>query len=407
MCALGAAAACLLPGTAASQTLEEQYAHFLAAKCSAMNFERGGFEELLPGQAGPGLQAFCSGSPVVQGVGSRPSSASNGTGSAGTEDGVAQRRREARSEESSTSSGGRNSVFASLQHATEDQQPMHFEGGMRSRVLQLTAGMDRRLGPWALVGAALRVDDLTGDFDAGGDFSHRGYTAMLYGSWQPVRAAFVDLSAGATLRDIRVDRVVSFTRYFVPITEPPTPPPYTIIESIPPGVASSDQDQDEVLLQLQAGHDFSRGSNAIGPRLGVEYRRTDTDAMVESGTTPMTLAFDSQVEKSLRTGAGVQASRVVSTDSAVLLLQLNADWWHEFEDDQRFIEAHFAQDLRSEPSRLRYQNQPPDRDVFTVRASLGLTMREGWSAFATADVLLGHAYRHRYGVALGVRKQLQ
>lgn len=71
------------------------------------------------------------------------------------------------------------------------------------------------------------------------------------------------------------------------------------------------------------------------------------------------------------------------------------------------IEAHFAQDLRSEPSRLRYQNQPPDRDVFTVRASLGLTMREGWSAFATADVLLGHAYRHRYGVALGVRKQLQ
>ncbi len=120
----------------------------------------------------------------------------------------------------------------------------------------------------------------------------------------------------------------------------------------------------------------------------------------------MTLAIDRQVEKSLRTGAGLQASSVFNTASAVWVLQLNGDWWHEFKDDQRVIAAHLVEDLRAEPTPFDYQNQPPDRDTFTARASLSVTMPRGWSAFTSVDALLGHRYLSRYGAAIGLRKEL-
>jgi hypothetical protein len=33
-------------------------------------------------------------------------------------------------------------------------------------------------------------------------------------------------------------------------------------------------------------------------------------------------------------------------------------------------------------------------------------MRQGWSAFAAVDALLGHSYLRRHGVAIGLRKEL-
>jgi uncharacterized protein with beta-barrel porin domain len=120
----------------------------------------------------------------------------------------------------------------------------------------------------------------------------------------------------------------------------------------------------------------------------------------------MTLAIDKQVEKSLRAGAGLQASSVFNTGLGVWVLQLNGDWWHEFKADQRLIAAHLVEDLRPEPTAFDYQNQPPDRDAFTARASLSLTMPHGWSAFTSVDVLLGHRYLSRYGAAIGLRKEL-
>jgi outer membrane autotransporter protein len=120
----------------------------------------------------------------------------------------------------------------------------------------------------------------------------------------------------------------------------------------------------------------------------------------------MALAVDRQTEKSLRSGLGLQGSLAMNSGTAVLLLQLNADWWHEFQDHQRLIRARFAQDLRADPVRFGYQNQPPDRDVFTARLSLAVTMPHGFSAFASVDGLFGHSYLDRYGAALGLRKEL-
>jgi hypothetical protein len=86
------------------QTLDQQYDFFLstlAHRCDNMGFARQGFDELVPGQAGPHLFAYCSGPPIVTGGGGNGSSSGGGAGVAesrgeGAEEDAALRRRRER-----------------------------------------------------------------------------------------------------------------------------------------------------------------------------------------------------------------------------------------------------------------------------------------------------------------------
>lgn len=411
---LGSATGAGLVVPATAQSLEEQYAFYLSARCTSLQFERTDGEvpdDLVPGQAGTELDAFCSGTPPVGG-GSSSESASTGVGttSGGAADQALRRRQAslrngkdgepAGADEFGILASGGTSLFGSFSYARDDQKARRFEGGRRVDQLALTLGVDWRLGTSGLLGIAGGVEDQSGDLDAGGTIDNRGYSALLYGSWLPAPAAFVDFNAGVVLRDAKTSRTVSFTRTFNTGGGP------VVVESIAPARARSKADQQEWRAALLTGYDFQSGASSFGPRFAAEYRRTRIDGVVEQGATPMTLVIDRQVEESLRGGLGLQGSRVMNTKSAVFVLQLNADWWHEFQDDQRFIEARFAQDLRENPVRFRYQNQPPDRDVFTSRLSLGVTMPRGLSAFVSVDALFGHSYLDHYGAALGLRKEL-
>jgi uncharacterized protein with beta-barrel porin domain len=303
-------------------------------------------------------------------------------------------------EEFSILSTGLTSLFASISYAREDQKERRFEGGRRADLLALTLGLDRRIGAGALVGIAGGFEDQSGDFDAGGTSDNRGYSALLYGSWMPAASLFLDFNGGVAFRNADTRRTVSYTRTLDSGGGP------VVIESIAPARANSEVDQVEARAALLTGYDMALGSNSLGPRLAVEYRRTAIDGTVETGVSPMALVIDKQVEKSLRSALGLQASHVMNTAAAVLVIQFNADWWHEFEDNQRHLSARFAQDLRPNPLRFQYQNQPPDRDTFTARASLSVTMPHGFSAFAAVDGLVGHSYLSRYGAAVGLRKEL-
>jgi uncharacterized protein YhjY with autotransporter beta-barrel domain len=400
---------------AQAQSLGDQYAYFLSVKCGSMNFARDSAGNLTAGQAGPLLKQYCDGDvgsndPVP---GTFATTASTGSAVTGRADEAAVRRRtssEGDGEENAgpgpdgaLSLGGRHGVFASLKHDGETRDPTSLEGGHRANLLGLTVGIDRRLTSSSLIGAAAVLEDQSGQFDAGGEFDHRGYGLLLYGSWLPAPEAFVELTAGTTLREASSRRMVSFERTFTPANSPGPP---IVVESIAAAPVSSDVDQRELMASVQAGYDIRSGGSAVGPRLALQYRRARIDATVESGDSPMALVIDPQTRKSLRTGIGLEASRAANLRSAVMVVQLNAEWWHEFRDDQRIITARFAEDLRPEPSRLQFQNEAPDRDVFVARASLGVTLRHGWSAFAAVEALLGHSWLRRYGAAIGVRKEL-
>jgi outer membrane autotransporter protein len=408
--ALLAGASALPP--AAAQSLDDQYLLYLYAKCEEMNFERDGFE-IVPGQAGPQLFDYCNGSFTLPfGVDDSPSSSAGFSGTAGLIDQAARRRKAAGDEEKGPAKtvdettlfeSNQASAYFSLNYAREEQDATRFEGWHRSNALGLMLGLDRRLGTKGVIGLALQAEDSSGDLDSGGSIDHHAYGLLGYGSWLPTADSFIDVGAGWTSRNVDTRRIVALKGYFTYIGN--TQPPRSFFY-IDPAPASSDVDQQDLLAELRAGYDFTFGRYAVGPRVAGSFRKTDIDAIDEAGPTPMTLAIGKQVEKSLRTGAGLQASSVFNTSSAVWVAQLNADWWREFKDDQRVIKARLVEDLRPEPTAFDYQNQPPDRSTFTARASLSVTMPRGWSAFTAVDALLGHRYISRYGAAIGLRKEL-
>lgn len=408
------------------RTLDGQYEFHLAhstERCQNLGFERDDFGELVPGQAGPQLSGYCSGPPPVGGGSAPPNASGGGTGAAlgrgngATEDAALRRRRDGIRDDGKDAASvsatadatggdmdlghsGNASAFLSFDYERARQQRTHFEAGQRSDLFGATLGADYRFGTTGVAGAAIRYGELSGDFAGeGGDFRSRNRGVSLYGSWFPGRGLFVDATAGVDRKRMDTTRIVSLRKT---VLGAPGGPPNVFFDP-PPAPVASDTDARESSAEIRAGYDFFAGVVTVGPRASLAMRRTEVDAFVERGNTPMALAFDSQTQDSLRTALGVQGSRAFNVAGGVIVSQLNLDWVHEFEDDQRVVTAYFAEDLRPNRSQLRFLNEAPDRDAFITRLSAVAVFPHGVSAFGSVQGLFGHEYLDRYGASVGLR----
>ena len=261
-------------GQGVDATLDQQYDFYLGTlsrRCQNMNFAVDDNLVLLPGQAGPQLAAFCSGPPPVGGISTSnaqggSSGATSGTRSA-AEDAALRRRREQLRERAkgetapkendlSLFESGKASVFLSADYRYEKQQQTRFEAEHRSDLFSGTLGADYRFGTTAVAGAALKFEDLSGDFTRnGGDFQSRGQGAVLYGSWLPRADLFVDANVGAMRRDLDTRRIVGIQR--VTLASPGAPP---IISFAPPLAAVvSGTDGHETTAEIRSGYDAVAG----------------------------------------------------------------------------------------------------------------------------------------------------
>lgn len=412
--------------SAQAQTLNDQYEFYLAtgsARCQNLGFDRDAFATLLQGQAGPNLFAYCSGPPGVRdGGGTRDSIGSSlggGAGAAlgrgrGAEEDAALRRRRDRQrkdqDDASTSADasdfdlaniGNMNLFLSLDYQHERQKSMTYESGRSSRGLEGTLGADYRFGAHGLAGLALNYGKQSGDLDGGGDFDASGKGLWAYASWLPRDGLFVDLATGLDLKRLHTGRIVSRQ-----LIETDASGQTTVRFSPAPAAATSDTDTHDASGELRSGYDFYFSSITFGPRAALTLKRTSLDAFVESGSTPMTLAFDAQTVTSLRSLIGVQASKALNVSRGVIVPQLNVDWVHEYRDDQRVISARFAEDLRATPAKLHFLNQAPDRDWIALRLSTVAVFARGVSVFASAESTVGHAYIDRYRGSVGIRMEM-
>jgi uncharacterized protein YhjY with autotransporter beta-barrel domain len=396
------------------QTLDNQYAYYLPGKCQNMGFARDESFNLLPGQAGPHLAAYCSGLPIVSG-----GQENNSTGGAagaedlsnqgGEEDRALQRRRKrlendagaADPADTELASFGATSVFSSLDYQHEHQIDTPYEAGRTASGFGGLLGADHRFGTQAVAGVALRYQGESGSIDSGGHFSTHTPGVRAYGSWVPVEGLFIDADVGFDRRDLDTTRIVGLQvitfGHGGPGVISYNPPLAAAVSSAREGVASG---------ALQTGYDFRFGGLAIGPRVAVAVSHSVLDPYVESGDTPMTLAFDEQKRTSLRSLAGLQATQALNLRGWVLVPQLNVDYVHEYRDDQQLLTAHFAEDLRPDPTQLQFLNNPPDRDWFVFRLSAVASLPHGVSLFAAAEATSGNTYVQRYVVTLGARWEL-
>ena len=397
-----------------AQTLDDQYSNDLEGKCFNMHFARDENFNLLPGQAGPHLTAYCSGLPIVGGA--IETSSTGGAAGAeelsnqgGEEDRALQRRRKrlendtgpADPADTELASFGATSIFSSLDYQHEHQTGTQYEAGRTSSGFGGLLGADYRFGTRAVAGLALRYQALSGTIESGGNFSTHAPGVRVYASWLPVDGLFIDAAAGLDRRSLDTTRIVGLK---VTVFGHGGPGSTSYNPALAP--ATSNTHERIANAALQTGYDFRFGGTAVGPRFGLAYSHSVLDPYIESGDTPMTLAFDQQARSSLRSLTGFQASHAFNGRAGVLVPQLNADWVHEYRDDQQLLTAHFAEDLRQDPTQVQFLNNPPDRDWFVFRLSTVAVLPHGVSLFVAAEASAGNTLVERYIGSLGVRWEL-
>jgi uncharacterized protein YhjY with autotransporter beta-barrel domain len=403
-----------------AQSLDEQYTYYLTGKCQNLGFQRDANNVVLPGQAGPHLEAYCSG-PIPVAGGNETTSLGGGaaaeqiSGTGGEEEQALKRRRRRLSDSDSEpaapadavpdmelASFGATSVFASFDYLNERQSTTIYEAGRHSSGYGGLLGIDRRFGAKALAGIAIRYEEQSGTLDSGGDFSVHTPGVRVYGSWLPAAGLFIDAAAGFDRRSLDTRRIVELK--VVTFGSPGSPG--IVSYNPPPLPASSTTRERDFTGELHAGYDLSLAALTIGPRVAVAAAHSALDPYVESGDTPMTLAINAQTRTSLRTLVGFQASDALKLGSGVLVPQLEAEWVHEYRDEQRMLSAHFAEDLRPQPVELHFLNNPPDRDWFVARVATVAVLPHGFSAFAAVERIAGNLYVERYLASLGMRCEL-
>ena len=93
-----------------------------------------------------------------------------------------------------------------------------------------------------------------------------------------------------------------------------------------------------------------------------------------------------------------------STGIGVLVPQVNAEYVHEFMDDQRAINVQLVQDVGG--SSFSFKNDSPDRNYFNLGAGVVLQLPAGFSAFADFVTMVGNDQFDSYKGSIGIRIEL-
>ncbi len=284
--------------------------------------------------------------------------------------------------------------FASGLVEALDRKIGAFQDGYKSSIHGFTVGADYRMSKQSTVGLAFSYANTDGDFRSGGNFSTNAYTVTVFGSYYPTDRTFAQVNGAITINNFKVTRATNLD--FVaggaggPIV----------------GNSSSTSNGNMFRLGALTGYDHPIGMFTVGPRAGFNYSRTHVAGYEEQGNTGLELAYDSQYVESFQSVLGVQGSAAFSTPAGVFVPQVNADYIHEFENSQRFIVAHFVEDLKSSPTRFTFQNDVPVRNYFNLGTGLIAVLPGGFQPFINFRAMVGNNQFHNYAGTFGLRVEL-
>ena len=280
------------------------------------------------------------------------------------------------------------SIFVSGDYENKDKDNTAFETGFTSNKGGITAGIDGRIGTQGVIGGAVSYGHTWGDFDHdSGDFNLDSIGALLYGSYYPSDQSFIDGTIGVAGKSYAINR--GFTRIGGGGGAPPITP------------AAGDTQGLEFTSSLSGGYDFTFGAFTIGPRAGLNYQRTQYNSFTEHGSI-LALQYEDQVEDSLTTSVGAQASYAISTDFGVVVPQVSAAFVHEFLNDQQTIHSVSV----ATGAAVDYQTDDPDRNYANVGAGVVFVLPDGVSPFLNYQAEVANSIETVQTVTLGIRLEL-
>lgn len=278
-------------------------------------------------------------------------------------------------------------VFISGDYERFDKKVTTFESGHKTNAGRLTIGADYAFSDRFLAGGAVKYGRDSGRFTAGGDFKTDSYGLQLYGNFVPVANSFINASAGYTSLKNAMSRVALITK-----AGPPSPVG---------GIVFGDTDGEAFNIGLNSGYDFSFQGATVGPRLGLRYKRTETDGYRERGNTGLELLYDAQTAKSLTSVVGLYGSKAISTSFGVLVPQATLEYVHEFQNSQRIINFRFVDNPAAGP--FSFQNDRPDRNYFNIGLGIAVVWPHGISGFLNYRAMVGYNDRSSHTVTVGMR----
>lgn len=259
-------------------------------------------------------------------------------------------------------------TFVSGQIQMADQDSTDQILGYVSDSQQLTAGIDYRFTPQIFAGTALSITQSDTESNAdGGEQQSDVLVFSVFGNYYLSENLYLDglLSFGTSSYD--TTRLIVLGSARSPLT--------------------SDTDGSQTGLALTLGYDRSNGAWQWGGYVRAETAKFDIDGYEEAGPSGFALGIGDQSSTSAQTAFGGNLAYVKSVNYGIWIPKLTAEWVHEYQDNERDIDAYFV----NQPGAGRFiiTTQEPDRDYFNLGWSVAGTFSGGRSAYVRYEAMLG------------------
>lgn len=252
-----------------------------------------------------------------------------------------------------------------------------------------TIGVDYRINDNIVTGAAFAYLNTDADVDnSDSQVQSDSYTGTVYGIYTHDSGLYIDGVASYGAVDFEIKRHIRYTVNGDPVNT----------------VTEGDPDGDQFSFGAGIGYQYSIGATTIEPFARADYQQLEIDSFseTESGQgTGWAAHFSRQRVRSLPTTVGLRLNHAFSTSWGILQPQIQGAWHHEFKDDRRTIQTSFLGNQRNRTFNIVTEN--PDRDYFTVGASLSTTLPHGISTFLSYSTIQGYQNIDSHQITLGGR----
>jgi uncharacterized protein YhjY with autotransporter beta-barrel domain len=284
-------------------------------------------------------------------------------------------------------------VFVTGAIGTGSKDETEQESGLDFDTYGLTIGADYRITQQFILGGALGYIDTQTELDNNtGKLDTKGYSLSLYGTYYHDQNYFFDFAAtyGSNNFDQK-RRIVYQLDGRADVNQD----------------LLADYDGDLYSLFIGSGYDFYRGKWAFGPRLDLEYLRSNVDEFAEEASDPnedgggwATRISDTN-QTWLTFNLGGKVSYTHSASWGVMIPYARLDWMHEFKDDAQTITAHFVDDPAG--NAIEFSTDDPDRDYMRLSIGTSVQFENGIASFIDYNTLLANSEWRHHAISLGMR----
>ncbi len=291
--------------------------------------------------------------------------------------------------------GSRLGGFITGTIATGDKEGTELDSGLDFSTSGVTAGLDYRFTEHFVLGGAIGYMSTDSDLDNnGGNLDATGYTLTAYGTYYGADSYYIDFSAAYGANDFDQQRKVAYELQNQGVIDQK---------------AKASYDGDMFTLSVGSGYDFNSGSWVFGPRVNLDYIKTDIDGFTERMSDPLSngggwaTSMEDTDQTWLTLKLGGKASYAYSTTWGVLTPYASADWLHEFKNDSQLFQGGFAAD----PGSLNFQimTEDPDRNYFRVNLGVAAVFQNGIIGYLDYDTILSNDRWDRQTISAGLRME--